>query len=402
MAVMPRTLESPEIATVNASGSLTGDQRRALGRDWYGGRWKDLAASLGWVAISLVMLRILLPAAVSIVPLLFGDHHEGSTPVKFHGGTVALPLWAMLKWFLVLLALAYVVALCVQMKRLAALLRERHDLLHGRVRSVVGEVRYRDAQPLALFADRQVRPWDARAMAGIAPGRYRFFLLPRFDWLLSAGRLHDWERPTADEESLAAHYSLTVVNGFDPADLPDNRAGRLTVGQARWLHAAAPDIGWRVIVLFGFAIAIGVGGAIPYVGAAVQRGVTRDRIEAIAAGVAWAAIWVYILAKQFMDNAKQKQDADEGQVRVYEGAVTKWEGWKYHDPDGSNTWIYRYECGGEQFEVSPEAYRALADGLDHRVYYTPKSKQLVNIELIPPIAVDGVREESVWRVVGTN
>ncbi len=390
MTVVPPTLESPEIATVNANGRLTGDQRRVLGRDLYGEQWKTVGASLGWIIISLVMLRILLPVAVSLVPTLLDDGHRGGTPVKFRtGAVVTLPLWAMLKWFLVLLALAYVVAFSVQVRQLAAFLRLRHALLHGPVASVVGEVRYHDGRPLAIFADRQVRPWDARAMAGIPPGPYRFFLLPRFDWLLSAQRLRDWERPTADEESLATRHSLAVVNGFDPAALPDNRAGRLTAGQARWLRESAPDIGWRMFVLFGICIAIGLGGTVAYVGAAMQRGVTRGRIEGIAAGIAWAAIWVYLLTKQFRDNAKQKRDADEGKALVHEGVVTKWEGWRYHDQDenGTNTWVYRYECAAGQFEVSREAFRALVDGLPHRVYYTPQRKQFVNIELVPPVGL---------------
>jgi hypothetical protein len=86
--------------------------------------------------------------------------------------------------------------------------------------------------------------------------------------------------------------------------------------------------------------------------------------------------------KQFIDRARQRRDADDGQVRIYEGPIGKWEGWKYTNTDGSNTWSYRYEYAGESSEVSREAFRALADGLPHRVYRTPQSGQLVNIELL--------------------
>ena len=391
MALEPRTLESSEIVTVNANGSLTGEQRRALGRDLYREQWKKLAASLGWIAISLVMLRILLPLAGRLVPMLFTDNHSGSRSLRFGSAVVVLPLWAMLKWFFVLLALTYIVAFCVQIRHLVAFLRLRHALLHGPVASVVGEVRKCDERTLAIFADRQVRPWDPRAMAGVAPGPYRFFLLPRFDWLLSAQRLRDWERPTADEEALAAHHSLSVVNGFDPADLPENRAGRLTSGQARSLRDSAPDIGWRIFVLFGFAITLGVGGVAAYGGAVMQRGLSHDRLEGIVVGVVWAAIWTYILTKQFADSAKQKRDADEGQVRMYQGVINTWEGLKYSGTGvngnmsggSNNPWVYRYVCDSERFAVSQEAFRALADGLVYRAYYTPTSKQLVNIELVP-------------------
>jgi hypothetical protein len=390
MAPAPPALASPEIATVNANGALTGEQRRALGRDLYREQGKKLAMGVAWIAISLVMLRILLPVARSLIPMLLTDNRRGSRPIRLGDTTVALPLWAVLKWFLVLLALAYIAAFCVHVKQLVAFLRLRHALLRGPVASVVGEVRRCDERTLAIFAGRQVRPWDARAMAGVAPGVYRFFLLPRFDWLLSAQRLGDGGRPTADEEALAARYSLAVVNGFDPAALPENRAGTLTAGQARRLRDSAPTVAGRTRVLFGLIIAIGIGATVAYAGAAMQRGVTRGRIEGIATGIIWAAIWACILAKQFADNAKQRRDADAGRVYVYEGTVEKWEGLKYSgtgvngamEGGSNNPWVYRYVCDGERFAVSRAAFRALADGLVHRVYYTPESKQLVNIELV--------------------
>ncbi len=69
-------------------------------------------------------------------------------------------------------------------------------------------------------------------------------------------------------------------------------------------------------------------------------------------------------------------------MQLYEGPVGKWEGWEHSNSEGSNTWIYRYEWVGGNANVSREAFRALADGLPHRVYQTPQSKQLVNIELL--------------------
>ncbi len=208
-------------------------------------------------------------------------------------------------------------------------------------------------------------------------------MLPRFDWLLSGQWLGDRDRATAEEAALAARYSLQAVNGFDAAALPENRAGRLTPEQARWVRATAPDIGWRIFVLYGIAIAIGVGGAVAYAREALRLGLTGDRLGTILGCLLWAAIWGFITGKQVVDHARQRRDADEGQALVYEGVVEKWEGWKYHSPDSSNTWVYRYECGGEHFEVSQAAFRALAAGFVHRVYCTPRSKQLVNIELLP-------------------
>lgn len=383
MAALPLTLESPVLTEINARGVVAGEQRRALARDLYREHWKTPVKSLGWIAGSLIMLRILFPVFGRLVETLFTEDDVGLVPLRFPAFTVSLPLWTMLKVFLVLLTLAYVAVIAVQVKHLVGFLRLRHAILYGRVVTAVGDVHHRGGVTSAIFAGRLLRPWDARVMAGVEPGRYRFFLLPSFDWLLSAQRLRDWERPTADEEALAARYSLGGVSGFAPAALADNDAGRLTPEQARRLRDTAPDIGWRIFVLFGFAIAIGVVGAGVYAREAMRDGFTTARLEGIGAGLAWAAIWVAILVLQFRAHARQRRDADAGRVAMYEGVVTKWEGWKHGGADDSpNIWIYRYECDAGKFEVSQAAYRALADGLVHRVYYTPESKQLINIELI--------------------
>ena len=383
MATPALTLESSTLTESNARGEIAAEQRRALARDLYREQWKTPVRSLGWIIGSLVMLRILFPVFGQLLGTLFSENDLGLVPLRFPAFTVSLPLWAMLKVFLVLLTLIYVGVIAVQIRRLVAFLRLRHALLYGRVASVVGEVQERGGTTLAIAAGRLLRPWDARVMVGTAPGRYRFYLLPRFDWLLSAERLRDGERPTADEEALAAGYSLSSANGFAPAALVENSAGKLAPEQARLLRDTAPDVGWRLFVLFGFAIAIGAGGAGVYLREAIQQGVTTARLEGIGAGVAWTAIWIAIIVMQFRARARQQRDANAGRVAVYEGIVTKWEGWKHSGSDSANTWVYRYLCDAGTFEVSQAAYRALADGLLYRVYYTPESKQLVNIELIP-------------------
>ena len=95
-------LEVPEIVAANASGRLNGAQRRALARDFYGEHWRTPVASLGWIAISLVMLRIFFPVVRDIVPRLFAVAGQGSVPVAFGRFTVSLPLWGLLQWGLLL------------------------------------------------------------------------------------------------------------------------------------------------------------------------------------------------------------------------------------------------------------------------------------------------------------
>jgi hypothetical protein len=376
-------LEAPEIVAANARGSLTGAQMRAVGLDLLRDCWKYLAAMLFWLVVCSAMLWILVPVAGRVMPNLFDDGGQGRAPVEIGDYTVTLPLWSILNWLLALFILGYVAVFAWQIKKLIAFLLLLGGLLFGRVESVVGEVWHPDRRPIAIFGGRLARPWRAEALAGAASGRYRFYVLPRFDWLLSAQRLGDHEGPTPVEREVALRYSLSAVNGFDPASLPENRAGRLTPVQARWLRAVAPDIGWRAFVLHGVAIAVGVAVVVSYGREALQLGFDGDRLGGVAAGLGWSAIWAGLFAKQFVDHAKHQRDAEVGQVLTYTGVVTKWEGWKYRDPEGSNVWIYRYICGSERFEVSREAYRALAEGMRHRAYCSPQSKQLVNIELLP-------------------
>ncbi len=376
------TLAAPDLIATNAAGRLTPAQRRVLGRALYRERWRSLAGAIGWIAAALLMLRILLPVALDIIPTLLDRQLRGGTPVTVRGVAIVLPLDTMLRWFLFLFATAYVLTIGVQLWRLIGFLRERQQLLGGGIRSVVGAVRLRDEQPLAIFAGRQVRPWDAAALAALVPGTYRFFLLPRFDWLLAAQRLADGARPTIEEADLAERHSLAAINGFDRDALAENQAGRLTAVQARWLRESAPAIGVGTILLLGGSSAIGVVMAVNAGRAILQGGIDNDHLGRFAAGTAWAAIWAWLVLKQFIDRARQRRDADDGQVQRYEGPVGKWEGWEHSNSEGSNTWIYRYEWVGGNANVSREAFRALADGLPHRVYQTPQSKQLVNIELL--------------------
>jgi len=378
------TLAASDLIAINAAGRLSSAQRRVLGRDLYRERWRSLVGNLGWIAAVLIMLRILLPVALDIFPTLLDRQLRGGTPVTVRGIVVVLSLDTLLRWFLFLFATAYIVTLGVQIRNLIRFLRERHQLLGGGVRSVVGQVRLRNEQPLAIFAGRQVRPWDGAALAALIPGTYRFFLLPRFDWLLSAQRLPDGAGPTIEEAELAERYSLTAINGFDRDALAENRAGRLTAGQARWLRESAPSIGIPIILLLGGPSALGVVMAGNAIREILQFGNTGDRLGTIVGGAAWALIWGWLLIKQFIDRARRRRDADDGQVQRYEGIVGKWEGWEHTNSEGSNTWIYRYEWAYGSADVSQEAFRALADGLPHRVYQTPQSKQLVNIELLNP------------------
>jgi len=91
------TLAAPDLIATNAAGRLTPAQRRVLGRDLYGTRWRSLAANVGWIAAALIMLRILLPVALDIFPTLLDRQLRGGTPVTVRGVVVVLPLDTLLR-----------------------------------------------------------------------------------------------------------------------------------------------------------------------------------------------------------------------------------------------------------------------------------------------------------------
>jgi hypothetical protein len=85
-----------------------------------------------------------------------------------------------------------------------------------------------------------------------------------------------------------------------------------------------------------------------------------------------------------------RRDLAEGRVTVLEGPVTK----RLETNDNSTS--YRYCIHGEEFPVSRGAYDRLTEGLVYRLYATPRSTYLVNVEWVEPDAVPPGERDPDW------
>jgi hypothetical protein len=375
------TLEAPEDVAANANGMLTAAQRRALRRHLRSAQWSTVLISSFYLAVSLCVLAGIGWLWLQIRPHLIGVRDPLSFTRAFRGIRLTFP---GLRLIFGGAALMFALLAWRSIAALRACARARRELKPGGIVSAVGAVVSHQGQPVALVGGRALAPWDERALESVAPGRYRCWFLPRMGWLLSVQRLREWEQPTAADAAVAARWGLAAMNGFDAASLPHNRTGMLTAVQARYVarqeRRERPGnllIGAALLVA-GLWLGFSIWHLAWHGGIAAVRDVGVGDVfwEAVAAiGVAVAG--AYFLFRGFGGDG-YRRDLAERRVVMREGTVTK----RRETGDDSNDVTYYYRVNGEDFAVSRRAYDALPDGLLCRVYATPRSKRLVNIECI--------------------
>jgi hypothetical protein len=315
--------------------------------------------------------------------------------VQVRGVGITLP---GLRLIFGVIILSWVLAFLRSANALRAYVIPRREFAPGRILSTIGTIIWHGGNPRALIGGRLLPPWDARAIVPVAPGRYRFYFLPRTGWLLSVQRLRDGERPTADDEAVTARWGIAAANGLDPTALPDNRAGFLTAGQARDV-ARRERAGRPGALLFGAIwLAIGLWFAFSlwhlvwHGGIAAARTAGSDVFWQVAAAILFAAVGGYTLFRG-LGGSGYRLDLKERRVAMREGSVTAQQG----SGDDSRNVSYCYRIADEEFSVSRAGYNALAEGFVYRLYFTPRSKHLVNIEYIEQPAAPAERVPDWFR-----
>lgn len=195
-------------------------------------------------------------------------------------------------------------------------------------------------------------------------GRYVFSYLPRSGRVISA-ELVAADAPAQAQDEL--RHALAQANHFHVDDLPALRQGKLGQYGGRRLRQLWTSTAW----LLGLALALGV----LFIGL-VAADTAKDLAPLFFVGAALLAIGGLFTALAAIGPTL---DVLRGQVSIVEGLLETTVRRTYGR--GASTFYY-YKLDSQVWLVSPEAYRALLSAQHYRVYFLPRSKQLVGLEPI--------------------
>jgi hypothetical protein len=235
--------------------------------------------------------------------------------------------------------------------RLSRWLRLELDLSQSDIAYAEGQVTFRRKGYVAVASGQRLQATNGNSTVNLAPGTYRFYYLRASRRLLSAERLMGYGAPSPQTDLLAV---LATVHGFSMGDLEMNRQGWLSARQRSKLFRSA-------VLWVGFTVA-GVVALLLWM---------PDDLEfwGWVAFLLLALLLVYIGYTHYADMLV-------GRVAMLEGIVIS----EKHSTSEEHGYTYRYAIGRERFIVSESAYLALISGMPYRVYYGPKSKEIVSIE----------------------
>ena len=230
----------------------------------------------------------------------------------------------------------------------------------GRLEHGAGHVEWKGGRYRAQVAGRSL---DVTAL-NLGTGTYDFDFLPRSGRVVAA-RLAAADTPTQAQDEL--RHALAVTNHFNVDDLPSFREGRLGPGTFRRLRQVWSTAGWLLLgafvllVIFVFIV-------------------NADGSQELAPMMFVFAIFLALGALGAAVGAiGRTRDVLGGRVAQAAGTVVHVKRETYGR--GAHIYYY-YQLGEQQWLVSPEAARALINGLQYRVYYLPHSKTMVGIEPI--------------------
>lgn len=230
------------------------------------------------------------------------------------------------------------------------------DIEAGHVEAVSGKVEWTGRRYQVVSESRSLRTVRGN-VSFPPPGAYRFYCLPNSGLVIQAEAL---ENVSAERSQDLLLEALSKVHRFSPDELVANRQGSLSGAQALRLISYAIVQG--VVLIFSVGM-----GALMYFNVPIGR---DDQLWAIMfgiflAGLALSSIWNII--KALLDLLTQSVAHEEGFVGRYEHRTR-------------NGRYYTYQIKKLKFRVSRNAFRALVDGWEYRVYYSSRSKRLLAIE----------------------
>lgn len=328
------TLLDPEAFAANRRGEMTEDQRQPV---------RVLARNQAIVAT--VLLAIGVYGSLAMTDFLPAPRPELVTMAVFGIMFSGVPLLAG-------------TALVLSYHRSSAILREMET---GTPQIVTGEVRWtgRGLGYAVQIQDLRGR-WSGPVT--MLPGTYRFNVLPRSGWLLSAEPL---TVPAGSSTVGVLGEILRHVFGVGPEALAANRTGRMSGGQAARLVATAATS--ATLALLPPVIA----GVAAYI---LLKYLLPSQVNATGIFAAIPSIVIVTSTLKDLRNAVALfVDAAARRVAMAEGEGS---------PDESRkpNLSFCYRVDSTQVVVSQAAHYALIPHLRYRVYYAPHSRHAVAIE----------------------
>lgn len=250
------------------------------------------------------------------------------------------------------------------------------DLAGSRVEQADGRLIWRGRDYRGAVegrSDLHLLPGDERQ-----PGAYRFYFLPRSGYIINAERLF---LGGAESDALVElRRALEDEFNFTEDDLAENRSGRLSPRQrtALLFLQLRNALLWAPFLLLGLAFAV----LFPFF-FILQPLWQGEHVEVGAwvgglIGLIFGSVFALVIG---LSGINVVRDLLGGAVQSIEGHVDK----QIITGGGrrNRSTRYYYMLNGRRFLVNRTAYNALVEGRPYRLYFLPRSRQLVSVEPLP-------------------
>ncbi|MFO8037700.1 MAG: hypothetical protein R6U57_13845 [Anaerolineales bacterium] len=243
----------------------------------------------------------------------------------------------------------------------------KRELEDATIHHAMGELVFGKEAFEVKVSDQRLRlPYESRG--DLVPGvHYTVYYLPESRIVLSAEPLEPIREENVSESLTKI---LADVNQFSLEGLPDNRRGRLHRSQMRQF---IPNI---IVSLLLVVVPVGI---IAY--QVLFQDLTLDLGNLDAGMLVMGVVFLALVLVGLYRLISLLSDMMGGWVESVEGIGTK-EVEVKEDAEGDTSTYYYYVVGDMRFQVKKPAYRAFEEHREYRVFYTPSSKQMVNIEVL--------------------
>lgn len=241
--------------------------------------------------------------------------------------------------------------------------RDRRNLA---IRQAQGKVSF-DRNGYFLEADgRRLKLPAPEQTGGLLPGAvYRVFYLEESGLVLSAEEVFP---PSPAQVRAALNEILAQANGFSAEDLAANRNGEVTPSQR--IKPLAQLIIGAVSSLVALAF-----GSFFYFQIVPEIEDSAALFMLVVPALILAVFFLFggwMVLSSLLDMSFPSVASIEGKARKQ----------KHTSGGRSRSTTYYYVIGEERFQVSRRAYNALVEGLPYRIYYLPRTRKLVSIEVL--------------------